>query len=713
MRNFYILSVAFFTSLSILQGQQTYFVNLQATAGQQNGTSWPNAFIDLQAALSVADYGDEIWVASGVYYPTDTTDRSLSFELKNGVRLLGGFNATELSSDQRDPSSNITRLSANIGDLASKMDNSYHVLRGRGLDANTILDGFVISDGYSIAAEDAKSDASGAGLYLVGSSELTNSKPIISNCRFEYNEAGGTGGAIFASFQDLDDPSISENLLNPVLRNCTFDHNYARHYGGALYKEGQSGSNDSFLMEDCRFTSNYVFALDGGGIFFARANQSNIILKRCLFESNTSFGGQGAGFCLPLYGPGGYTTNFILDTCVFRKNVAPTAGGFSCDGLTLEQKDVILNLQIQGCLFEENDATNENGGAFLVTLGQNCIVNSNIQNSRFVKNRSDSFFATAFLCYDESESNVLVENCDFLGNEDFDNPSSYCAAFDAGGSNANTRINNCLFANNGSALFAGSYEQSQVLTQVTNCTFYLNGKEPFGKRWYQSYNLPGAVYYNKMNFYNCVIWETKVTNRLITNTNPNQLTGSWFFFDYCTLHPMNPAGVPNAQEVFGDSIFIGPFPDFVDTTAGDFRLKTCSPAMNRGLNQASLDAGLERDLDGNPRIRFTTVDIGAYETQDSCFTSSSQAPHIKPTSARISPSPGHSGSALTIQVAGFENPDMYWNLRDAYGRSMASGKTLLTAQENFTIDAPASSGIYFVEIRSGVQFIWLKFTVVH
>jgi hypothetical protein len=44
---------------------------------------------------------------------------------------------------------------------------------------------------------------------------------------------------------------------------------------------------------------------------------------------------------------------------------------------------------------------------------------------------------------------------------------------------------------------------------------------------------------------------------------------------------------------------------------------------------------------------------------------------------------------------------------------MAEGKTLLTAQENFSIDAPASSGIYFVEIRSGVQVIWLKFTVVH
>lgn len=81
--------------------------------------------------------------------------------------------------------------------------------------------------------------------------------------------------------------------------------------------------------------------------------------------------------------------------------------------------------------------------------------------------------------------------------------------------------------------------------------------------------------------------------------------------------------------------------------------------------------------------------------------------------ASLSPNPAHPGSALTIQVAGFENPDMHWNLRDAYGRSMAEGKTLLTAQENFSIDAPASSGIYFVEIRSGVQFIWLKFTVVH
>lgn len=711
MRKFFSFIVALLLFLPYLRSQQIYFVDLNAISGQQNGTSWSNAFINLQTALSAAQHGDEIWVAKGVYYPTDSTNRSISFELKNGIRLLGGFNGTELTADQRDPLLNVTRLSGNIGDSGSIADNSYHVLRGRGLDATSVLDGFTISDGFSIGAVNSDSDSNGAGLYLVGSTELSNSHPLISNCRFEFNIAGGVGGGIFASFHDQDDPFMTENLVNPILRNCIFDSNQADVYGGAICKEGPTGDNDSFLIEDCRFTRNYVYALDGGGVFFARANQSKIIMKRCLFESNTAHGGQGGGFSLPAYEPGGYTTDLYLDSCVFKKNLAPEGGGFLYDGLSTLQPDLVLNLHIIDCLFEENDAKNANGGAYLVTIGKNGKINAQVQNSKFVKNRTNSYFTSAFLCYDKSEANVIIEKCDFLGNININDPTFYCAAFDAGGHNVNTRINNCLFANNGSAIFAGGYEDSQILTQITNCTFYQNNDQPLGKRWYPSYNQAGAIYYNNMNFYNCVIWETQTTNRLIYNTYPAVLTGFGFFFDYCSFHPMNPGGLPNASQVLGDSIFIGEYPDFVDTTANNFRLKTCSPTMNRGSNQAALDAGLVNDLDGLPRIRFTTVDLGAYETQDSCITIASKEPQSNLLSASLSPNPSLPGSPLAIEVSGVDKAEIAWILRDALGRQISSGKQHDVEKTYFSIDAPASAGIYLVEIRSGSRSIWLKFIV--
>ena len=176
MRKPYFFIAALFLSLPRLLSQQTHYVNHAALAGLQNGTSWGDAFLDLQTALNAAGHGDEIWVSKGTYFPSDSTDRSLSFELKNGVRLLGGFNGTEISAAQSDPILNPTRLSGNIGNPSTEADNSYHVLRGRGLDESTILDGFIISDGYSVGAVNASSDPNGAGLYLVGSSLLANSR---------------------------------------------------------------------------------------------------------------------------------------------------------------------------------------------------------------------------------------------------------------------------------------------------------------------------------------------------------------------------------------------------------------------------------------------------------------------------------------------------------------------------------------------------------
>jgi hypothetical protein len=216
-----------------------------------------------------------------------------------------------------------------------------------------------------------------------------------------------------------------------------------------------------------------------------------------------------------------------------------------------------------------------------------------------------------------------------------------------------------------------------------------------------------------MNFYNCIIWEPGTNSDLFFNNSPTLYYTKDFFIDYCSFHPLNTFSIPSHNLILGDSIFIGPYPEFGDTSAGDFRLKKCSPLLNRGDNQRVLNAGLVTDLDGNPRIRFDTVDLGAYETQEACISGLSKEPEPKTFQALLSPNPLQTGEIVRIQMQNLENKVLDWTLRDIYGRRLDAGKVLLDYQSDFSLIAPLTPGIYWVEMQSGLQSITLKFMVFH
>jgi len=129
----------------------TIFVKFNA-AGANNGTTWANAYTDLRSAITAAVATDEIWVAAGTYKPTATTDRTMSFPLKNGVGIYGGFAGTETMRSQANPDANVTTLSGDIGTVNVASDNSYHVVTSDNTVTSTgILDGFTISVGRATA----------------------------------------------------------------------------------------------------------------------------------------------------------------------------------------------------------------------------------------------------------------------------------------------------------------------------------------------------------------------------------------------------------------------------------------------------------------------------------------------------------------------------------------------------------------------------------
>lgn len=241
------------------------YVNGSAT-GTNNGTSWTNAFTNLQTALSVAFLNDEIWVASGVYYPTTTTSRDISFVMKNGVNIYGSFAGTETAVNQRDILANPTTLSGDIGQLGDNTDNTKKIIKVQNFTTNFTLDGFRVTSGY-----DGTSSGKGAGMYMFNNS---GAQITVKNCIFYNNYSYHSGGALL-----IDDTHVTFN-------KCEFLYNSSYNYGGGAIYSANVSNSDIYLYDSKLIGNN---SRDGAAINF---DGLTLILERCLVSNNTTTAGD-------------------------------------------------------------------------------------------------------------------------------------------------------------------------------------------------------------------------------------------------------------------------------------------------------------------------------------------------------------------------------------------------------------------------------------
>jgi subtilisin family serine protease len=274
----------------------TWYVDADASGGN-DGSSWANAYNDLQDALDAASSGDEIWVAQGTYKPSQTIDpndcRSATFQLINDVGLYGGFSGTETVLSERDWKQNETILSGDIG-TGGDSDNCYHVVIGAN---DAVLDGFTITDGY--ARLGYKPDPWDVEQVYGGGMYNSNCSPTVRNCYFAYNDAayGGAmaniGGSpavtncIFkGNFADDDDGDGAGGAIynsqagTPSIINCLFMENSSRNESTTVMC---TNSNSDLALVNCTFARNLLHGEWSTLGFFASAKAT---ITNCIFWDN-------------------------------------------------------------------------------------------------------------------------------------------------------------------------------------------------------------------------------------------------------------------------------------------------------------------------------------------------------------------------------------------------------------------------------------------
>lgn len=237
--------------------------------GDNNGTSWENAYTCLQDALAEASWGTEIHVARGTYWPEDGAavnpcDRDATFRLKNGVAIKGGYAGFgKEDPNARDIDRYVTILSGEIG-TPDVNDNSYHVVTASSVGTAALLGGLTITGGY---ADGTDANSCGGGIYI------DQAHPRLIDCSVISNAADHGGG-------------IYNNSGNPLLTRCTFSDNSASLRGGAICNYSAATS----VLTNCIFSRNQA-RWYGGGI---RELDSTSRLINCTFSSNSAGWGGGA-----------------------------------------------------------------------------------------------------------------------------------------------------------------------------------------------------------------------------------------------------------------------------------------------------------------------------------------------------------------------------------------------------------------------------------
>ena len=413
------------------------YVKADAT-GNNDGTSWQDAYLNLQDALAAAQEGSIIWIASGTYYPDpDKTNRNKSFLIDKNLEIYGGFSGMEQDISERDSTNAPTIFSGDLNDNdlsyifeTNRLDNAVHIMVIHTEVSNsTIIDGITISGGYANGT--TNDEDHGGGMLIYGA-------PIIRNVLFTENFSVGFGGAVAI---------IPTNNSDIHFENCRFNRNEGFWGGGLSVNNLTAGE---LILTHCTISEN-----EGGwagGIYLRNSNASLQNLE--ILNNKTTRQGGGVRVITSGEVSG---IRFKLENSLIKENEASFGGGLYFLNFSASNVFEINNSIIEQNVVKPLRENWEQGGAGLcMFLDTSAIKNElYIRNSKIINNQSSSSGGGLNLFYSGGGQKLSISSVQIVDNQAEGLGGGLITNIGPGSLNFIGRIDSSLFENNFAAIAGG------------------------------------------------------------------------------------------------------------------------------------------------------------------------------------------------------------------------------------------------------------------
>ena len=269
-----------------------HYVDVAAT-GNNDGTSWANAFTDLQVAIDGTADNDTLFLVNGVYKPSSAT-MQVAFHMNNSLHIYGSFNGTETNiSDRTLDKETIITGDFNGDDpflltsSSSRGDNARCVVNfSPNLGGNFFtLDGESITGGYANMPTTTIIGRIGGGIGINSSRDFDLN---IDNCFFYENYTAGTssGGAAIGitTRNGNSNDRVEQNIM---INRTTFAFNISQTTSGIIFNYTYGNhSTSNMVIQNSYFTSNFSRKSIIDNARSSATSEANMRVYNCSFDGN-------------------------------------------------------------------------------------------------------------------------------------------------------------------------------------------------------------------------------------------------------------------------------------------------------------------------------------------------------------------------------------------------------------------------------------------